>query len=104
MVTTMRNRVPGWAFDWIRRSAAEGDFAATVHAALAERLGPEGLHQVLGRILARPPAAEQAIEYEGSFSPLMHLVVLVHPRGCDGTEPGARVEHIALQGLRGPAA
>lgn len=98
-VTTLRRTTPGWHFDWNRRSVVEGDFETTVHSALAERLGPPALHQVLGRILTRRPGPAQAIEYDGAFSPRMHLMVLVHPQGCDGTEPGAHVDHVTLQGL-----
>ncbi len=78
-VTTVRYDEPGGEPTWLRESTAEGQFDEAVLEALSARLAGWALHQVLGRVLARRPGHEQPIEYEGMFSPLRHLLILVLP-------------------------
>ncbi len=102
-VTTVRYEEPGGEVAWQRESTAEGEFATALQQALAQRLAGWALHQVLGRILARRPARGQAIEYEGMFSALRHLLILVQPILGEDSEPAAYPKHVAIPGLCLPA-
>ena len=102
-VTTVRYEEPGGEPTWQRQSTAQGEFATALQQALAQRLDGWALHQVLGRVLARRPAREQAIEYEGMFSELRHLLILVQPMHDDDSEPAADPKHVAIPGLCLPA-
>lgn len=102
-VTTFRYEEPGGEITWQRESTAEGEFVTALQHALAQRLDGWALHQVLGRVLARRPAREQAIEYEGMFSELRHLLILVQPIFGEDSEPAADPKHVAIPGLCLPA-
>jgi hypothetical protein len=98
-VTTVRYDEPGGEPAWLRESTAEGQFDEAVLHALRARLTGWALHQVLGRVLARRPGHEQPIEYEGMFSPLHHLLILVLPLHDDAT---GQIPVRELPGLRLP--
>lgn len=100
-VTTVRYEEPGGEPAWQRESTAQGEFATALQQALAQRLDGWALHQVLGRVLARRPAREQAIEYEGMFSELRHLLILVQP--ILDEDSAAEPKHVEIPGLCLPA-
>jgi hypothetical protein len=102
-VTTVRYEEPGGEITWQRESTAQGEFAPALQQALAQRLDGWALHQVLGRVLAHRPAREQAIEYEGMFSELRHLLILVQPILGEDSEPAADPKHVTIPGLCLPA-
>jgi hypothetical protein len=95
-VTTVRAEQPVAT----RHSTAAGDFETAVREALTARLAPWAIDQVLGRVLARRPAAGDAAEYEGSFSPTRQIVVSVRPVA----DPDAPCKTRRLAGLFLPAA
>jgi hypothetical protein len=102
-VTTVRYEEPGGEVAWQRESTAEGEFDVALHRALSQRLEGWALHQVLGRVLARRPACEQAIEYEGMFSPLRHLLIFVQPVLSEDSTIVVEPQHGELPGLCLPA-
>ena len=85
-VTTRRYDQPGGMVISERQGIATGDFDTAILDALAQRLYPWALDQVLGRVLARRPAAGDPIDYLGSFSPVRELLIAVRPAAdTDGT-------------------
>ncbi len=68
--------------DGTRRVTMHGPFDDAVLEALQARLPGWAVDQVLGRVLARRPPAGEAVKYEGSFSPVRHLQVVVMPAEC----------------------
>jgi hypothetical protein len=102
-VTTVRYQEPGGEITWQRESTAQGEFATALQQALAQRLDGWALHQVLGRVLARRPAQGQAIEYEGMFSELRHLLILVQPILDEDSQPAADPKLVEIPGLCLPA-
>ncbi len=85
-VTTRRYGQPGGMVISERQGIATGDFDTAILDALAQRLHPWALDQVLGRVLARRPAAGDPIDYLGSFSPVRELLIAVRPAAdTDGT-------------------
>jgi hypothetical protein len=97
-VMTFRYEAPGESPCWERMSIAAGEFAEAARRALSERLHDHALGQVLDQILARPPADGEAVEYEGLFSPLRHLIVLAESGSATGT-PADDPTYVALEGL-----
>jgi hypothetical protein len=84
-VTTRRYDQPGGTVISERQGIATGYFDTAILDALAQRLHPWALDQVLGRVLARRPAAGDPIDYLGSFSPVRELLIAVRPAADDGT-------------------
>jgi len=90
-VTTIRTERE----DGVRHSSARGDFDTAVREALSSRLAPWAIDQVLGRVLARRPAAGDAVEYEGSFSPERHVRITVEPADPTDPPPPCRTRRLA---------
>ena len=90
-VTTIRTERE----DGVRHSSARGDFDTAVREALSSRLAPWAIDQVLGRVLARRPAAGDAVQYEGSFSPERHVRITVQPAGPTDQPPPCRTRRLA---------
>jgi hypothetical protein len=103
-VTTVRYDEPLGEIAWLRESGAEGQFHAAMRSALSQRLKGWALDQVLGRVFARRPAAGEAVEYEGMFSPVRHLMILVQPVADDGSTGTREPRQVDLLGLFVPAA
>lgn len=72
--------------DGIRQAITQGPFDDAVREALQARLAPWAADQVLASVLSRRPPAGQAAEYEGSFSPVRHIRVVVRPVGSPADE------------------
>ncbi len=89
--------------DGVRHASARGDFDTAVREALSSRLEPWAIDQVLGRVLARRPAAGDAIEYEGSFGPERHLRIAVGPVEPTDPPPPCRTRRLAGLFLPVPA-
>jgi hypothetical protein len=102
-VTTVRYLQPGGEIAWQRESVAEGDFATALQQTLGRRLNGWAVHQVFGRVLARRPARGQSIEYEGMFSDLRHVLILVQPILDEDSAPITEPEHVEIPGLGLPA-
>jgi hypothetical protein len=102
-VTTVRYDEPLGEIAWLRESDAEGQFHAAVRGALSQRLKGWALDQVLGRVFARRPPAGEAVEYEGMFSPVRHLMILVQPVESDGSTGTGEPRQVDLLGLFLPA-
>jgi hypothetical protein len=98
-VTTVRYDEPQGEIAWLRESSAEGQFHAAVRSALSQRLKGWALDQVLGRVFARRPPAGEAVEYEGMFSPVRHLMILVQPVDSDGSTGTGEPRQVDLLGL-----
>ena len=98
-VTTVRYEQPLGEPAWLRESTSDGEFTHALHHALSARLEQWSLHQVLGRVLARYPSPGQATEYEGLFSPLRHLLILVQPLHRDGRPCCEPLRQVFLEGL-----
>ena len=103
-VTTVRYDEPQGEIAWLRESSAEGQFHAAVRSALSQRLKGWALDQVLGRVFARQPPAGEAVEYEGMFNPVRHLMILVQPVADDGSTGTRKPRQVDLLGLFVPAA
>jgi hypothetical protein len=103
-VTTVRYDEPQGEIAFLRESSAEGQFHAAMRSALSQRLKGWALDQVLGRVFARRPPAGEAVEYEGMFSPVRHLLILVQPVAGDGSTGTAEPRQVDLLGLFVPAA
>ena len=103
-VTTVRYDEPQGEIAWLRESSAEGQFHAAVRSALSQRLKGWALDQVLGRVFARRPPAGEAVEYEGMFSPVRHLMILVQPVESDWSTGTGEPRQVDLLGLFVPAA
>jgi hypothetical protein len=103
-VTTVRYDEPLGEVVWLRESSAEGQFHQAVRSALSQRLKGWALDQVLGRVFARRPPAGEAVEYEGMFSPVRHLMILVQPVESDGSTGTREPRQVDLLGLFVPAA
>jgi hypothetical protein len=103
-VTTVRYDEPQGEIAFLRESSAEGQFHAAMRSALSQRLKGWALDQVLGRVFARRPPAGEAVEYEGMFSPVRHLMILVQPVSSDGSTGTAEPRQVDLLGLFVPAA
>jgi hypothetical protein len=100
-VTTVRYSADG-EMGAVREATATGEFDAAIRDALAQRLAPWALDQVLGRVLARRPAVGQPVEYEGWFSDRRQLVVSARPTNEPGSLPVGKTRQ--LKGLFLPAA
>ena len=100
-VTTVRYSSDG-AMGAVRETTATGEFDDAIRAALAQRLTPWALDQVLGRVLARRPAVGQPVEYEGWFSDRRQLVVSARPANEPGSLPVGKTRQ--LKGLFLPPA
>ena len=98
-VTTVRYHEPLGEPAWMRESRQAGEFTQALYRALSERLERWALHQVLGRVLACYPKPDEAIEYEGMFSPLRHLLILAQPLHRDGTPRTDPLHQVYLEGL-----
>ena len=100
-VTTIR----AWQ-DEPRQSTSSGDFDTAIREALSARLKPWAIDQVLGRVLARRPAAGDAVQYEGSSSPGLSLRITVTPTDLPAGEspPPCRTRRLAGLFLPAPAA
>lgn len=103
-VTTVRYDEPQGEIAFLREGSAEGQFHAAMRSALSQRLKGWALDQVLGRVFARRPPAGEAVEYEGMFSPVRHLLILVQPVAGDGSTGTAEPRQVDLLGLFVPAA
>jgi len=103
-VTTVRYDEPQGEIAWLRESSAEGQFHAAVRSALSQRLKGWALDQVLGRVFARRPPAGEAVEYEGMFSPVRHLMILVQPVDSNGSAGTGEPRQVDLLGLFVPTA
>ncbi len=79
-VTTVRYS-PAREIEVAREATATGVFDSAVTRALAQRLVPWALEQVLAKVLARRPAVGQAIAYEGWFTPYRQVLVSALPAG-----------------------
>ncbi len=91
-VTTIRTEQE----DGVRHSSARGDFDTAVREALSSRLAPWAIDQVLGRVLARRPAAGDAVQYDGSFTLERHVRITVQPAGpTDEPLPPCRTRRLA---------
>ncbi len=90
-VTTIRTEQK----DGVRHSSARGDFDTAVREALSSRLAPWAIDQVLGRVLARRPAAGDAVQYEGSFCPERHVRIAVEPVDPTGQPAPCRTRRLA---------
>ena len=90
-VTTIRTERE----DGVHHSSARGDFDTAVREALSSRLAPWAIDQVLGRVLARRPAAGDAVEYEGSFTPERHVRITVQPADPTDPPPPCRTRRLA---------
>ncbi len=82
-----------------RQSTAEGDFDTAVLQALSARLKEWALHQVIGRVLASRPARGQGAEYEGFFSDMLRLLIVVQPIYSDGSTGTENPKRVKLAGL-----
>jgi hypothetical protein len=102
-VTTVRYDEPQGEIAWLRESSADGQFHAAVRSALSQRLKGWALDQVLGRVFARRPPTGEAVEYEGMFSPVRHLMILVQPVADDGSTGTGEPRQVDLLGLFLPA-
>ena len=98
-VTTVRYDEPLGEIAWLRESSAEGQFHEAIRSALSQRLKGWALDQVLGRVFARRPPAGEAVEYEGMFSPVRHLMILVQPVADDGSTGTGEPRQVDLLGL-----
>lgn len=98
-VTTVRYDEPQGEIAWLRESSAEGQFHEAIRSALSQRLQGWALDQVLGRVFARRPPAAEAVEYEGMFSPVRHLMILVQPLADDGSTGTGEPRQVDLLGL-----
>jgi len=92
-VTTIRYTRDG-EMDSVREAVTRGTFDDAMSRALAERLFPWALDQVLGKILARRPAAGQPIEYEGWFEDLRQFLVSACPANQLGSLPVGKPRQI----------
>jgi hypothetical protein len=90
-VTTIRTEQE----DGVHHSSAQGDFDTAIREALSSRLAPWAIDQVLGRVLARRPAAGDAVEYEGSFTPERHVRITVEPAEPTDQPPPCRTRRLA---------
>jgi len=90
-VTTIRTERE----DGVRHSSARGDFDTAVREALSSRLAPWAIDQVLGRVLARRPAAGDAVQYEGSFTSERHVRITVQPADPTDPPPPCRTRRLA---------
>jgi hypothetical protein len=97
-VTTLRTD----SEDGCRQATAEGTFEQALKDALAQRLTGWAVEQVMAAVLARRPAAGEAIEYEDSFSPTRELHISIRPAGPAGT--AVKAKRRRLPGLFIPAA
>jgi hypothetical protein len=98
-VTTVRYDEPLGEIAWLRESSAEGQFHEAIRSALSQRLKGWALDQVLGRVFARRPPAGEAVEYEGMFSPVRHLMILVQPVDSDVSAGAGEPRQVDLLGL-----
>jgi hypothetical protein len=96
-VTTRRYDQPGGAVVWEREASATGPFDTAVLDALAVRLHPWALAQIVGKVLARRPAAGEAIDYLGRFSDVRELIIAVRPAGQPADLPPPKTR--PLKGL-----
>jgi hypothetical protein len=103
-VTTVRYDEPQGEIVFLRESSAEGEFDSALHDALSQRLKGWAIGQVFGRVLARRPEAGEAVEYEGMFSPVRHLLILVQPVDSDGHLGAGEPRQVDIPGLCLPAA
>ena len=76
---------PAHEIEVAREASATGAFDSAVTRALAQRLVPWALEQVLAKVLARRPAVGQPIAYEGWFTPYRQVLVSATP----ASEPAA---------------
>jgi hypothetical protein len=100
-VTTIRYEQPDGEPAWMRQSTAEGDFDTAIQQALSARLKDWALHQVVGRVLARRPDRGQrmCMEYDGFFSDVRRLLIVVQPIYSDGSTSTEDSQRIQIPGL-----